>query len=121
MTDTAFYAEMQATAQELLEDFGAPVQLIKKGNPSAGFDENGDPITATPDIIVNGVGAALNYNINEIDGTVIQAGDCKLLYRGDEPEINMAVMLSGIKWRVVAVMPLSPAGIVVMYGLQLRK
>lgn len=121
MTDTAFYADMQATAQELLTDFGQPVTLIEEGRPAGGFDASGNPQGAVASIASVGVGAALDYRLNEIDGTVIQSGDCKLLYKGDLPLIGMSVTLSGSKWRVIDVMPLQPGGIVVMYELQLRK
>lgn len=121
MTDTAFYAEMQVVAQELLTDFGQPVTLIIEGSAGGGYDASGDPLPATPDVSVVGVGAALDYTLNEIDGTVIQSGDCKLLYKGDAPQIGMVVTLLGNKWRVIDVMPLQPGGIVVMYTCQLRK
>lgn len=122
MTDVASYQRAKALVERLLTKKGQPVTLVKAGNPSTGYDENGDPISATPDVTISGVGASLNYSINEIDGTVIQSGDCKLLFQGDgSPEVDMTVTLSSIKWRIVAVMPLSPGGIVVMYELQLRK
>lgn len=121
MTDTAFYADMQDTAQELLEDFGAPVTLIQEGSVGGGYDADGNPQGAVADVTVTGVGAALDYKRDEIDGTVIQSGDCKLLYKGGAPVIGMFVTLSGIKWRVVTLLLLDPAGILVMYELQLRK
>lgn len=127
MTDTAFYAEMQATAQELLEDFGAPVTLTKEAIAGVGYDADGNPQAPIPAVSVSGVGARLNYTGDtkqafvEATGTVIMTGDCRLLYKGGAPEIGMVVTLSGIKWRVVAFMPIDPAGIVVMYELQLRK
>lgn len=127
MTDTAFYAEMQELAQELLEDFGAPVTLIKEGSAGGGYDADGNPQGAVADVTVTGVGARLNYTSEtrqafvEATGTVIMTGDCRLLYKGGTPLIGMFVTLSGIKWRVVAFMPLDPAGVVVMYEIQLRK
>lgn len=127
MTDTAFYAEMQATAQELLEDFGAPVTLTKEAAPGGGYDADGNPQAPIPAVSVSGVGARLNYTGDtkqafvEATGTVIMTGDCRLLYRGGAPEVGMVVTLSGVKWRVVAFMPIDPGGIVVMYECQLRK
>lgn len=127
MTDTAFYARMQALAEKLLTKFGAPVTLIKEGSAGGGYDESGDPLPPTPDVTVSGVGARLNYTGDtkqafvEATGTVIMTGDCRLLYKGGTPVIGMTVTLSGTKWRVVALLPLDPAGILVMYELQLRK
>lgn len=127
MTDNAFYTEMQATAQELLEDFGAPVTLTKEAIAGSGYDSNGNPQAPIPAVSVSGVGARLNYTGDtkqafvEATGTVIMTGDCRMLYKGGAPEIGMVVTLSGVKWRVVAFMPIDPAGIVVMYECQLRK
>jgi hypothetical protein len=121
MTDTVFYAEMQDVAQELLDGFGQPVTLVIEGSAGGGYDASGDPLPATPDVAVSGLGAVTPYNIKEIDGTVIQSGDCKFYYEGVAPEIGMVVTLSGIKWRVVSVSITQPGGIVVMYTCQLRK
>lgn len=127
MTDTAFYAEMQELAQELLEDFGAPVTLTKEAIAGGGYDADGNPQAPIPAVSVSGVGARLNYTGDtkqafvEATGTVIMTGDCRLLYKGGAPEIGMVVTLSGVKWRIVAFMPIDPAGIVVMYECQLRK
>jgi len=120
MTDTAFYNEMAELAEELIGDFGRPVTLVKAGQ-EAGFDQYGNAVGATPDVSVTGLGCSLDYKIGEIDGSVIQMGDAKMLYKGETPLINMTVTLEGVKWRIVALNPLNPAGILVMYSLQLRK
>jgi hypothetical protein len=121
MTDTAFYAEMQATAQELLEDFGAPVALVKEGSAGGGYDADGNVQAPVASVSVTGVGAITRYKINEIDGTVIQSGDCGMLFRGGDPQIDMTVMLGVDKWRIVDFAPTWPAQIVTHYTLQLRK
>jgi len=120
MTDTAFYNEMVELAEELLDEFGRPVTLVMAGQ-EAGFDQYGNAVGATPDTTVSGLGCSLDYKIGEIDGTVIQNGDARLLYKGETPEIDMTVTLEGVKWRIVALNSLNPAGILVMYSLQLRK
>jgi len=121
MTDTAFFIEMRDdVAQEMIDDFGRPVTLIMAGQ-EAGFGQYGNAVGATPDVSVSGLGCSLNYKIGEIDGSVIQMGDARLLYKGETPEIDMTVTLEGVKWRIVALNPLNPAGILVMYNLQLRK
>jgi len=120
MTDTVFYNEMAELAEELIGDLGQPVTLVKAGQ-QAGYDEYGNVIGATPDTTVSGLGCALDYSVGEIDGTVIQNGDAKLLYKGETPEIDMTVTLDGVKWRIVSLNPINPAGILVMYSMQLRK
>ncbi len=120
MTDTAFYDEMVELAEESISDFGQSVTLVTAGN-EADYDQYGNVQAATPDVEVEGLGCTLNYKFNEIDGTVIKTGDAKMLYQGEAPAIDMTVTLEGAKWRVVALNPLNPAGILVMYSLQLRK
>jgi len=120
MTDTAFYNEMVELAEELLDEFGQPVTLVKAGQ-QAGFDQYGNAVGATPDVSVTGLGCTVGYNFGEIDGTVIQNGDARLLYKGETPEIDMTVTLDGVKWRIVSLNPINPAGILVMYSMQLRK
>lgn len=120
MTDTAFYNEMTEVAEELISDFGQPVTLVKKGD-AAGYDSYGNPTSGTPDTSIDGIGCTVGYKFGEIDGSLIQNGDSKMLYQGDTPEIGMTVTLEGVVWRVIEANPLNPAGILVMHTLQLRK
>ena len=127
MTDVAYYDRAIAVVERQLTKKGAPVTLTKEGLAGGGYDADGNVQAPIAPVSVTGVGARLNYTgetkqvFVEATGTVIMTGDCRLLYKGGAPEIGMTVTLSGIKWRVVAFMPLDPAGIVVMYECQLRK
>ena len=120
MTDTVFYDEMVELAEELISYFGQPVTLVKKGD-QAGYDSYGNATAGTADIEYTGIGCTLNYKNGEVDGSLIQNGDSKMLYQGDTPEIGYVVTLEGITWRIIEANPLNPAGILVMYTLQLRK
>lgn len=122
MTDLAFYAEITQTAEELLTDFGKPVELVKKGH-AGGMNAEGDIEPAQPDVIASGLGVKLPYRQQDIEaaGTTILTGDTRLLYQGDAPEVGMLLNWSGDTWRAVDVTPLDPAGVAVMYYLQLRK
>lgn len=114
------YLADQATADELIAEFGAPCTLSTQAQ--TGYDGLGNPIN-TPAVSISGVGVKLKYDIAEIAGSVIQMGDAKfLLSTRAVPLIDMRVTLAGEVWRVVSVMPLSPDSVaVVMYTLQLRK
>lgn len=65
----------------------------------------------------------LDYTAKEIDGTVIQAGDVKLLCNAiaSPPAIDDKVALDGASYRIVNVTSLRPADTTVLYVLQVRK
>lgn len=63
------------------------------------------------------------YKISNRDGTVIQANDKFLFVQAGiaVPEMADTVTANGIGYQIINIMPLSPAGIDVLYELQLRK
>jgi hypothetical protein len=117
----SFYANAFNTAKSLLTKYGQVVTL--SGSSSGGsFDPaTGEPTTETIET-VSGVGALFGYKTNEIDGTIILAGDSKLtMSTTGTPTVGMTTTLNGSVWRVMAVDEIAPAGSVVYYNLQLRK
>lgn len=116
------YADNKALASRLIIEKGQPVTFIKKGS-TGGFDASGDQVAAEPepDIEISGNGVKLSYKIAEIDEEVILTGDAKLLYSGEAPKIGMSAVIDGETWGIKHVKPLQPAGLVIMYTLQLRK
>lgn len=108
-------------ADKLIEKFGAPVTLTKTVG-GGGYDENGDPVVPSA-TTVTGDGVKLDFKQDEIDGTNIVAGDARLLLgsASGAPVNGMTVPIGGVTWRVMQVWPLEPAGVNVMYTLQLRQ
>jgi hypothetical protein len=116
------YLDAQATADELIAEFGAPVTLSTQAGAS--FDPiTGVPITPSEPVTISGIGAKFAYKSGEINGTTIIMGDCKyLLSTRQTPLIGMVVVLAGEAWRVIAADPLAPAsGVIVLWTLQLRR
>jgi hypothetical protein len=116
------YLDAQATADELIAEFGATVTLSTQAGAS--FDPiTGAAITPSAPVSISGVGVKLQYKSGEIDGTTIVMGDCKyLLSTRQTPLIGMVVVLAGETWRVISADPLSPAsGVIVLWTLQLRR
>ncbi|AZR93926.1 hypothetical protein BBB39_09195 [Bordetella trematum] len=125
------YAEMAATAQELLEEFGGPVTLrqIETGEYDPALGQA--PSTETDSV---GVGVLFDYTaqaagIANLSGSVIETGD-KQLYLAPEqaaggpmPAARPAdlVLALGATWRVVSVKALAPTGAVLLYEIQLRR
>lgn len=115
-----FYTQMKSVASRLLTDKGQSLTFSRE--TSSGFN----PVTGvntTSTSTYTGNGASFNYNKAEIDGTLVQRGDIRLLLEAvtTEPEQGDTVTIDSIIYRVMSVSPTSPAGTVVLYELQLRK
>lgn len=115
-----FYGDMAAVANRLLTDKGQLVVFTRITtnffNPTTGINET---IAST----FSGYGAAFDYNQAKIDGTMIKRGDIRLLLEAvtTEPKQDDKATIDGDDYLVMNVKPLSPAGTVVTYEVQLRK
>lgn len=117
------YNDARNSAEEIITFFGKPGQVIKKGVPSGGFDDNGDPISSTPDEIINGIiTPLLRFKKSEIDGSAIKIGDTFVFFHSDsEPLIDMQVTLNSKTFRIIDIITLSSVDdINVFRRLQLR-
>lgn len=116
------YARPAATAKRLLTKFGAPAVLSRDGgdgayNPATGQVEGGG--TQTWDCTA----AVMAYRAQDIDGTLIQAGDSRVLIAPDVatvPETGDVLNATGKTLTVVRVETLAPAGTVLRYDVQAR-
>lgn len=99
----------------------------------------GQLVTLTTGAVVKrGSGVLESYSAHSIDGSLIKSGDRKFLLSAleftstgallspvtalAEPTIDETVLTfgGGAKWRVKQCDPLSPAGLAILYTLQLR-
>ena len=116
------YQRMAQTAKRLLTKFGAPAVLSREGgdgvyDPATGQVEGGG--TQTWDCTA----AVLNYDAKDIDGSLIQAGDSRVLIAPDVatvPETGDVLNATGKTLTVVRVETLAPAGTVLRYDAQAR-
>lgn len=125
------YADMAATAQELLVEFGGPITVRHIVTGEYDPDLGEAPTTAVDN---DGIGALFDYTaqaagVANMAGSVIETGD-KQLYLAPElvaggamPEPKPAdlVLALSATWRVVTVKTLAPAGVVLLFELQLRR
>lgn len=115
-----FYAEMAATASELLAEFGQDVTLVR------GMTGTYVPATGTATVSVSnsyGKGVALDYDQRDIDGTKIRQGDQRVYLSvevGVTPQTGDALLISGKTWKVIASRTLAPAGVAVIHDCQVR-
>lgn len=118
---SSFYTGLAGVASQLLKDKGQSLTLTRA------VDSSYDPATGitTPGIATTytGYGAAFNYMAGEIDGTLVQNGDIKLVLEATDtaPEKGDTVPIDSITYRAEDVNTISPAGTPVIYILQLRK
>jgi len=115
------YGKSAATAARLLDKFGQSLTFSLPERTEGGAP--GVPGTIIPGRSITGVGVKLDYDNREIDGTVIQTGDARVLIEAtnEPPENGMTLSIAGNQWRVENRQPLEPADIVVMYTLQIRR
>jgi len=115
----SFYTGLQSVASNLLASKGQNVtfsrETITATNPVTGTNTR---TTST----FTAYGVATNYNKTEIDGTIIQSGDIKFIMEGvTAPKQGDSTTIDSIVYRVMGVVPVSPAGVAVIYKVQLRK
>jgi len=114
-----FYASLAATAKRLLTTYGQTVTITRSNVGTV------DPITGagTPaaDTVFTAKGAVFGYNKALVDGVNVLTEDKRILIESTtEPKVNDLVATADGDYNVLAVSPLSPAGIVVVYELQAR-
>lgn len=119
---TAFYDEMAEVADEMLAEFGQGCTLssvtIGDYDPATG----GASTTATSQTVT---GAIFDYPQRFIDGTLILTGDKRVLVSPigvtGAPKPGDTLTAGGIDYRVVDAKATAPAGIAVLWTLQVRK
>ena len=120
------YDEARETALELITEFGGDGSFVKVGD-SGGYDEYGDPIAATPDVVITGtVTPLLPFKIGEIadsNGTIVMTDKHCFFHSDIAPEIGYTHTQNGVEWRVVSILKeiTSVDGVNVFRRLQLRR
>lgn len=116
------YAEIAAGALESITEAGQPVTLHIP-SVDGGYVPGVGVVEGTPARDVTGTGALFGYKQQHIDGTNILHGDQRLLLA---PQIEVApvaghtMTVGGVGYNVVRVERVAPAGIPVLYKVQLR-
>lgn len=112
------YAATAATATRLLQRFGAPATLKRQTTGAY------DPVTGQPSVTVTNLAttaAVFAYHQRYIDGTNILQGDQQAYCApGVAPKQGDKLAWQGRDLEVIAVKPVSPAGLAVIYEVQVR-
>lgn len=116
-----FYESLRdSTAGPLISQYGFTVSIkrIVHGDYRTDIQE----ALATPQNYTAKI-VRTNFQISEIDGDNIKAGDVKALVAVGtwEPQVGDQVTIDGEVFFVMDYWPLSPGGVDVLYTVQLRK
>lgn len=122
MTEPFDYLESRDDADELIAEFGQVVAVRRTSSTGPAHD----PTVSTADYTT--LAAILDYNSRQIDGQNILLTDRRaLIAAGPLTALGITgitppdhLIVGGVAVPVVRVMPLNPAGVVVMYDCQLR-
>lgn len=115
-----FYDEMQAVAEELIEEFGYTAQLQRAGAPT-GPPHNPQPGPATRhDCKV----VELEYSLTNRDATLVLKGDkLGLISTAIDvaPNLSDRIVLGNDLFTFIDLQPLSPGGQVLLYEFHARR
>lgn len=115
-----FSDDMSAVAIELITEFGESVSFERtvQGTYAPSIADTLFDTVST----YTGYAIPSNYTNREIDGTLIQRGDFKVLAHemSDEPEVGDNLTIGGITCKIVGVTHTKVNGASVLYTLQCR-
>ena len=112
------YAKTAATALRLLTRFGAAATLKREVVGDYDPDTGTSPVTTTS---LATTACVFDYDAEYIDGTLILAGD-KQAYLASAPVPKQGDKLAwqGADYTVIAAKAVAPAGVAVLYEVQIR-
>lgn len=110
------YIAKRKLATQLLRKFGQNVVLRHTKQTDLGDGSVSDVITE-----LNCCAVFVDFTLQELSNTNIQTGDKKAYteHLAIRPAIGDLLVQDSTEWRIKAVKPLSPAGIDVLYELQI--
>lgn len=114
------YTEIAASATEMLAEYGVPVVLTRPGD--AEYDPASGEVEASPSEH-QGVGVRTDYSLGDIDGTLIQRGDVRILLGASLPlpKSGDHLRFAAETYRVINADVVQPAAIPVLYVVQGRR
>lgn len=116
------YEELKADADALLTELGQDMLLVRPGDGQSYDPVLGRTSTAA-DETFSAKGVIVDYSNQEIDGTVVQVGDRKVILQAVErPKPNDRLKVGAeAAWNIVSWKEVAPAGLALIYELQVRR
>lgn len=117
----SFYTDLRSTAAALLTDKGQSLTLTKR---TSGAYSASTGLSTVTEATYTVTGAVFDFPQSIIDGTLIQQGDKKVLISAlgltVDPDVDDSLTIATIAHQIVNVKKISPAGITVIWQLQVR-
>ncbi|MDK9951527.1 hypothetical protein [Enterobacter ludwigii] len=111
------YERMQATATRMIKQNGVTYNVTRKGTVTV----VGGVEHKTEGLHFKATGVKTEYAPGEIDGTVIENGDVRIVFTAEqEIKTGDLVDVDGLAYRVVKPNPSKPGAVVICYKTQLR-
>jgi len=118
--------DWSAEQKSIYEDFeseGFEIIIRKPGVPEDFDEATMEYATGTDSVDVTTHALKKNYNISQIDGTVIKQTDIRLLFPAyglGTIDTNNQILIGGVVQNVVNIQPVDPGNIPLLYEAQLR-
>ena len=118
----ALYDELAQAAVDLLDELGQIV-LLTRARAGGGYDPDAGTVEEGGEQVWSANGVEFEYSQREVDGSLIQSGDRRVLIApdlGTVPQSGDVITLGATRLEVVESRPLQPAGVVVLHEVQAR-
>lgn len=114
------YARLKNRGTRMIKKYGYTLSLVRPAR--SGIDPNtGDRLADASPQIFTVTGIDQQYKQSEIDGTVIQTGDKKILLTAEIAPEQGDHLTDGVnRWNIITITPVKPAREVLLYSLQVR-
>jgi len=116
------YAALKLEVDAILAEFGQDCQL-RRGSGAPTVDPVAGTVTSGAAQVFPVVGVVVDYSEKLVDGETIKRGD-RLVYiqATERPRVgDTFVEASGVQWHVVDFDAVDPAGVAVVFSLQVRR
>lgn len=110
----ATYTRLAGTAVQMIAKYGRSMALRSQATSGPEWD----PVIVTTDTAINGV--VVDYSLFEIDGTVIQQGDKRILVGAAVMPTVAMKLVDGVEMSIVNVKEIKPGDTVIAYEVQAR-
>jgi len=104
-----------------IAQYGNDCNIIRNSTPV--YNQSTNSYESEP-IVITGKGLKGNYSLSNIDNTVIQVGDVKIIacFNNGAPIVNDAIDFDGTIYKVVSISEVNPDGKkAIYYTLQCRR
>lgn len=111
---------MAASALRMLTRLGEPVSFSQ--TVVGTYDPDTESTGAGTTTVYTGYAAPINYDNTEIDGTLVERGDLRLIVNktSAQPRVEDTVTFRSEDYRIIDVRYISVSGVNVAYEIQIR-